>query len=39
MTKRTDDKQDRDKTEGKTAADGTKVDHSKRDINDLNKET
>ena len=37
--KRTDHKQDRDKTEGKMMANGTKVDHNKWDINDLNKET
>ena len=38
VTKRTDDKQDRDKTEGKMTEDGTVVDH-KQDIDDLNKET
>ena len=39
VTKRTDNKQDRDKTEGKMMADGTEVDNNKWDINDLNKET
>ena len=39
VTKRTDHKQDRDKTEGKMMADGTEVNHNKWDINDLNKET
>ena len=39
VTKRTDHKQDRDKTEGKMMADGTEVNHDKWDINDLNKET
>ena len=38
-TKRTNDKQDRAKTEGKMTADGTEVDHNERDIDDLNKET
>ena len=39
VTKRMDDKQDRDKTEGKMTEDGTVVDHNKQDIDDLNKET
>ena len=39
VTKRTDDKQDKDKTEGEMMEDGTKGDHNKWDIDDLNKET
>ena len=39
MTKRTDDKQDRDKTEGEMTEDGTKGNHNKWDIDDLKKET
>ena len=39
VTKRTDDKQDRDKTEGEMTEDGTKGNHNKWDIDDLKKET